>query len=281
MRFRSVNQWLTVFVCFVFQAPATIVSAQSLSIGSLEDSFEVARNLTEISGLAVASENSVYAHDDEHGIVYEVSLETRKILAAFALGTPTVAADFEGIAAFDRRIYLITSKGTIYEAPIGEHRTRVRFNTYDTGVGEFCEIEGLTAGPQPSEFLVVCKTPKNSALENRLLIYKWNLEERLPVEEPWIDLPFSDFLTIRERAAFRPSAIEWRASDGTIMVLSARNQLLVQLSRDRAFVSKASIEATRHRQAEGLAAMSSGALIIADEGTLRLPGKISIYSPKN
>ena len=265
--------------CFGIWWLGSVVMAQGLSLGPLQSQFELARNLTEISGLAVASETSVYAHDDEHGIVYEVSLETQDVLAAFALGTPTVAADFEGIATLEDRVYLITSAGELYEAPIGEHRTRVRYNVYDTGIGEFCEIEGLANGPEPSDFLIVCKTPKSDALADHLLIYKWSLEERRPVEDPWVDMLFSEFLTMRERTSFRPSAIEWDASSEMITVLSARNRLLVQFNREKTVLSKTMIEPTRHRQAEGLAAMPSGNLIIADEGTLRLPGQISIYDP--
>ena len=55
-------------------------------MGDASNHFQLARGLTEISGLAVASENSVYAHNDEHGIIYEIALSNGEIVAAFALG---------------------------------------------------------------------------------------------------------------------------------------------------------------------------------------------------
>ena len=81
-------------------------------LGDAQNHFQLARGLTEISGLAVASENSVYAHNDEHGIIYEIDLSSGAILAAFALGEPTVQADFEGIAVFGQRIYPRDKRGS-------------------------------------------------------------------------------------------------------------------------------------------------------------------------
>ena len=96
--------------------------------------FFLPQGLSEISGLAVASPNTVYAHNDEYAIVYEIALDTGKALKAFALGKPTVKGDFEDIAVRGGNVYLLASDGHLYEAPIGEHRQRVRYNVYDTGV---------------------------------------------------------------------------------------------------------------------------------------------------
>jgi len=109
--------------------------------------------LAEVSGLAVASDRTVYAHDDEHGIVYEIDVLSGEMGAIFALGHPTIRGDFEGIATYDGLIYLITSDGLLFETQIGAHKERVPFNSYSTGIGEFCEIEGLTVKQANSIFL--------------------------------------------------------------------------------------------------------------------------------
>lgn len=239
--------------------------------------FKLVRGLTEISGLAVASENSVYAHNDEHGIVYEIVLADGEVVAAFALGDPTAQADFEGIAADDGRIYLVTSTGLLYEAIIGAHRARVRYNVFDTGAGEFCEVEGITPGPAPAEFLLICKTARQAALKGRLLVFKWSLADRIPVRAPWLNVGLSGILTGEERINFRPSAIEWRGQNSSLLVLSARNQLLISLHRDGTVLFKKTLPKATHPQAEGVVIMPSGDLVIADEGTMRLPGALTIY----
>src|ERR1700704_3308634 len=73
--------------------------------------FYLPDGLREISGLAVASNNTVYAHDDNYAIVYEVDLNLQKAIRAFALGKPTVRGDFEDIAVRDGSVYLLTSDG--------------------------------------------------------------------------------------------------------------------------------------------------------------------------
>ena len=113
--------------------------------------------LSEISGLAAASPNSVFAHDDERGIIHEVSLDDGRIIRSFAIGNPVLSGDFEGIAADGERLWLIDSEGVIHAFNAGPDRTRVRQVEYDTGVGEYCEIEGLSLAPDPDKLMIVCK----------------------------------------------------------------------------------------------------------------------------
>ncbi len=272
------SRWIGLALAVIYASGAGAAAQQApLKLGDRSGYFQLARGLTEISGLAVASDHSVYAHNDEHGIVYEVALSSGEIISAFALGEPTTRADFEGIAVFDGRIYLVTSSGLVYEAIIGAHRDRVRYNIFDTGAGEFCEIEGIAQGPEPAEFLLICKTARQTALKGRLVIFKWSLVDRLPVVAPWTSIPLSGLLTGKERENFRPSAIEWRRQNSSLVVLSARNQLLLNLRQDGTILSKKSLPRAAHPQAEGVAIMPSGELVIADEGTMRTAGALTVY----
>lgn len=234
--------------------------------------------LREVSGLAMASENSVYAHNDEHSIVYEVMLADGAVKAAFAMGDPTVNADFEGIAVQSERVYLITSTGLIYEAPVGAHRERVRFNVFDTGVGAFCEVEGLTLADTKGEFLILCKSPKVKELSDRLTIYRWSLNDRMPVTDAWLQKPYGDFLSADDVQTFRPSAIEWNMAGQTGVILSARSHQLVVINGKGAVLKLHNLDADLHVQAEGVALTPSGELVIADEGAGRGPGRLSVYS---
>lgn len=267
---------LAMVLCLVLHA-AAYAQEQLFQFDGASDHFQLNQGLTEISGLAVASKNSVYAHNDEHGIVYEINIADGKIVAAFALGSPTARADFEGIAAYEGRIYLVTSAGLIYEAIIGAHRARVRYNIFDTGISEFCEVEGISPGPRPAEFLLICKTTYKTTLGGHLVIFKWSLAERGPVNTPWLKIPLTNLLTPEERKKFRPSAIEWLPQNNSLIVLSARNQVALSLNRDGTLLSKKALAPANHPQAEGIAFMPTGDLVIADEGTMRLPGALTIY----
>lgn len=236
--------------------------------------------LLEISGLAADGDDFVFAHNDEFAIVYKINLKTGKLVSAFALGAPTAQADFEGIARNGDRIYLISSSGMLYESLIGKNRKRVRFNIFDTGAGAECEIEGLANGPQANEFLILCKTPRGNKNEQTLEIYKWNIDERRPVENPWIQIPYTEILDRNERDDFRPSAIEWDSATETIMILSARNGVYLSLTPHGKIIQFKKFPRADHNQAEGIAYISGKGLIIADEGSGRKPGMITVYKLK-
>ena len=242
------------------------------------------KGLLEISGLAVASDNSVFAHNDEHGIVYEISIETGDIMRAFAMGDPTIAADFEGIATTTDRIYLITSKGILYESLIGAHQSRVKFNAYDTGVGSNCEVEGLANGPIDeagwASFLILCKSPRQPELKDRLTIYQWSLLERRPVTEPWLSVDRDEILLQSEQKKFKPAGLEWQAKTERLFVISGGNRQFLQLTSKGDKISNFVLSDLHHSQTEGLAIMPDGALVFADEGSRAKPGSLSIYKAK-
>lgn len=251
---------------------------RALPDGAPTRQINLPNGLQEISGLAVASENSVYAHNDEFAIIYEIDLETGEVPVAFAMGDPTARGDFEGITTANGRVYLITSTGLIYESPIGAHRQRVRFNIYDTGTSDLCEVEGLTTGPTPGEFLILCKTALQPELTHRLIIYRWNIFDRSPVTGPWLSIPYTELLEDAEFENFRPSAIERNHDDNSFVILSARNGIFLVLESNGALASKRRLRRDVHPQAEGVAIMPSGELIIADEGAKRGVGKLAIFN---
>lgn len=239
--------------------------------------FYLPQGLTEISGLAVASNDSVYAHDDNFAIVYEVALTSEKTVKAFALGKPTVKADFEDIAVRGHNVYLLTSDGRIFEAPVGENRQRVLYNVYDTGVGEHCETEGLANGPTESDFLILCKKPHEVQLKDHLVIYIWNLRERMPVATPWLNVSLNGVVEALDQANFHPSAFVWRRDKGTLIILSAKGHSAIEIDQQGRLVDRIKLDKQRHPQPEGLTLMPDGRLIVSDEGS-RGHGKISVYN---
>ena len=242
--------------------------------------FYLPEGLREISGLAVASANTVYAHDDNYAIVYEVDLNLHKAVKAFALGKPTVKGDFEDIAVRDGYVYLLTSDGRLYEAPIGENRKRVRYNAYDTGVGTHCETEGLVNGAAEGEFLILCKKAHDVEFKDRLVIYKWNLHDRTPVTTPWMNVSLDGLVETLDQANFHPSAIAWRRDSGTFIIVSAKGHSVIEIDQQGHLIDRVKLDKVDHPQPEGLTLMPDGRLILSDEGP-QGHGKISVYNPPN
>lgn len=233
--------------------------------------------LLEVSGLAAAGPNSVFAHDDEHAIVHEINVETGEIIRSFALGDPTIAGDFEGIATAKGKLYLVTSDGLIYAFNAGEDRTRVTYRTHDTGIGPRCEIEGLSRAPGGDHLLILCKRLRRGEDVHRLEIYRWELGTEHAPQDPWIEIALDSFLNRQEQAEFGPTGLEWDEEHGRFLIVSARNRLLIDLSLDGTVLSKRRLDGKRHQRVEGIAILEGCRLALADEGNVTSRARLAVY----
>lgn len=228
--------------------------------------------LTEISGLAVLGPR-LFAHEDEHGIVYEIDPARGRLVKAFALGEPTKRDDFEGIAVADGRFYLVSSAGRLYEAAEGEDGERVLFNSYATGVGRDCEVEGLAFEPGDRTFLLPCKRNRP---EGFVVLHRWSLERRAPVAGPPTLIPVSDLAGPIGARSFSPSGIERHAPSGHYLLVAAREEAIAEITPDGGVVAVRRLP-HRHRQTEGIALLGSR-LALADEGG-RGRAHLTLYEP--
>ncbi len=231
-------------------------------------------DLREISGLAVAGPTSVFAHNDEQGVVHEVSIEDGRTLRSFRFGE---RGDYEGIAARDGRVFVITSEGMLSSLATAANSAAVTPDTVDTGAGEQCEIEGLSLAPQPGQLLILCKEIRGRGNRGRLLVLAWDIAARRLLPQPFIDADLSDALG-ENRRGFAPSGIDWDQGRRRIVIVSARNRLLLELDESGQVTAQRVLEALRHPQAEGVAVMPNGALVVADEaGDSGGPGRLTVY----
>ncbi len=222
--------------------------------------------LLEVSGLAAASENSVFAHNDEHAIVHEIDVETGRATRIFALGDPTIEGDFEGIAVAAGMIYLVTSDGLIYAAIPGRDGERVAYRTHDSGVGPLCEVEGLTNAPDGGYLLLLCKRLRRGQSPPRLEIHRWRLGTEHAEPEPWLSIPLDSFLSDSEAAELGPSGIEWDSVNERFLIVSGRSQLLISIDRQGNVIETRQLQTALHPKAEGIAILPACRLLLADEG---------------
>jgi hypothetical protein len=84
--------------------------------------WNLPKRLDEISGLALSTDDRLFAHDDGNAASStRIDWHRGRIVKGFALGDPPVKDDFEGIAIAGTDFYLVTSGGVLYRAP-GERR---------------------------------------------------------------------------------------------------------------------------------------------------------------
>ena len=250
------------------EANATTADEDGVRVISLPD------GLREISGLAVAGPTSLFAHNDERGVVSEIDIATGRVLRAFTFGGRD---DYEGIAAHDGRVFVISSRGMLSSFAAVADGATVTPETVDTGAGDQCEIEGLSLSPRPGQLLILCKEVRGRGNRDRLLIFAWDIAARRLAPQPFVDVDLREALG-ENRRGFAPSSLDWDASRRRLVILSARNRLLLETDESGQILTQRVLDANRHPQAEGVAVMPNGALAVADEaGDSGGPGRLTVY----
>ncbi|MCY3554692.1 MAG: SdiA-regulated domain-containing protein [Gemmatimonadetes bacterium] len=226
------------------------------------------RRLREISGLAMLAGDRLLAHDDERGTVVEIDYRDGSIVKDFELGGPRgrVADDFEGIAAAEDRLFLVTSTGRLYEFGEGDNGAAVPYNRYETGVGRFHEIEGLAYDPDRRMLLLLSKNPRNPRQGDQIAIYRWSLDSRRLVEGGSILIEAAAFARPIDRDTFQPSGVERHPASGNLFIVAARQRAVAEITPGGTVLSVRRLTASLHRQAEGITFAADNTLVIADEG---------------
>lgn len=234
--------------------------------------------LNEISGLALTADRRLLSVTDEAAIVYELDYADGRLLKAFALGDPTVRGDFEGIAWSEGRVWLTTSEGVIYETTEGADGERVAFTAYKTGLGKHCEIEGLTYRRSDGMLLLPCKKIRKKSDVRNLVIFAWSTSSRATVGKKTIALPDRDIATALRMNRFNPSGIAIDETTGNLLIVAARQRAVIELDESGRLLSTRLLPTAAHRQAEGIAILPTGDILIADEGGGHR-ARLAIYSP--
>lgn len=230
------------------------------------EQVKLARALQEISGLAVTGDGRLFAHADERGVVVQVDGCRGTIEKSFALGSPPVRADFEGIAIAGERFFLITSAGRLYETREGANGATVPFTMLDTGFGKSCEVEGLAYEPADRVLLIGCKRSSHPALRGNVVVFRWSLERGAPASPIGLTIPLRDVVKKGGDRSFGTSTIERDARSGHYVLIAGPEQLLLEVTPTGAVVATRPLSHRVHRQPEGATFLGDSVLVIADEG---------------
>jgi uncharacterized protein YjiK len=261
-----------------WQEPAPLLERYDLSEGA-GSSEKLPRALQEISGLAATPDGRLFAHDDERAVVYQLDPETGEIIKAFAVGFLGEKGDFEGIAVAGERFFLITSDGRLFEFREGEPGSTVRYRIHPLNLGMVCEMEGLAVDPAMGTLLLPCKTPRSDRLKDHLVVLSVALESMRLDPTPRVAIPLEELDSRGLDDKFHPSSIEVHPGTGSLILVAAREEAMVELSSDGEILATKELKRKDHPQPEGLAFLPDGTLILADEGQGDR-GTITRYAPR-
>lgn len=259
--------------------------------------FKLPKRLREVSGLALTDAGTLLAHNDELAVVYQLNIEDGLVGGYLQLGNPPAADDFEGIATTHQRLYLVTSRGAIYEANLPGRSGQAAGDSADeravsSRVTSFthhdavlpCEVEGLTFDESLGALLAACKHIYDDDEGDKpvIRVYAWNLDRRAYDPEPFLQLTESDFEGITPGLKkLRPSGITL-TDTGNLLLVSRHGSrpALLEITRKGAVVALAEIPwKKKHHQTEGIVLTDTNQLVLADEGGKSRKGRLGVYQP--
>lgn len=228
--------------------------------------WRLPKKLREISGLAITPDGRVMGHDDEVAIIHQIDIESGEVTKRFALGEPVRRGDFEGLAIDgDGDFYLTTSKGRLHRFREGDDRAHVEYETFDTGLRDIGEVEGLAFHEADRCVVLACKTNHTAELKSALALYAWSPRTPSEPAKPWLILPAEPLADAVGARSFHPSSVEIDPVSGRLIVIAARENAMVELDGNGLLLAARGL-GRHHRQAEGGTILQDGSLVIADEG---------------
>lgn len=237
----------------------------SLFAAETDRQWRLPERLREISGLALSPDGRLFAHDDEQAVIYELDTREGRIVKAFALGdAEIVRGDFEGLAITPNGdFWMTTSQGRLYRFREAADGARTRFERFDTGLRDVCEIEGLAHLAAEESLILACKQNQTRSMRDTVSLHAWRIGAN-QAASPWRQWPVAALATAAGVENFRPSSLDIDASTGRLLLLSARNAALAEI--DGETITSARALGRQHTQAEGVVSLADGSLAISDEG---------------
>ena len=235
--------------------------------------FDLPGRLEEVSGLAFAPDGRLFAHDDERARVHEIDPVTGAVGKRFDLGQQVVRDDFEGLAIVDDRFFLVSSLGRLYEFREGDDREELVYRVTDSGVGGDCEVEGLDYDPRDGVLLIACKTVTSQRAS--VVVHRLSLDPDLGLLPPLV-VRKADLIPHGLDAEFDASAVAVSLDD-TILLLSGRDDALIEVDRSGNVLSVVQLSKSRHPQSEGLALGPDGTIYVSDERADGKDARLTVY----
>ena len=285
---RSLPPWRLVIRAAAFCIPLVGLGSVQQATSQTLDRYDLSADagvqiklpaaLGEVSGLATTPDGRLFSHDDERAILYQIHPETGAILKSFSVGLIGTRGDFEGLAIAGERFFLITSRGSLLEFREGDSGASMGYEIHSLGLEAKCELEGLAFHGASGSLLIPCKNPRSDHLDDHLVVFSVPLDSMKPDLVPLVFLPLEAVDASGLGKNFHPSSIEVDPQTGSLILLAAREEAMIELSPQGEIRGSREFKRRSHPQPEGLAFLPDGTMVLADEGQGGR-GTITLYHP--
>lgn len=273
------------------QAPAPVAPPEQVAmvpgydLSRPDRSFQLPSVLAEVSGLTDISDTSVGCVQDEDGAIFVYDLEKQTITSRIPFGKP---GDYEGLSFVDGMFFVLRSDGMLFTVSGDWEHPVVTSQALEATTKNH---EGLGFDARHQRLLVAAKSPAGKGKENkdRRLVFGFDIVSKRFEAEPVLEISVSalhDFAKAngiplpqkknkkgRSRDLLRllPASIAVHPSTDEIYVLSAMDRTLAVFDRAGNVLALAVLPEELFAQPEGITFLSSGDMVIANEGSGRTP----------
>lgn len=236
--------------------------------------FDLPGRLDEISGLAMADDGRLLAHDDERGRIHAIDPRTGEVGKRFDLGGGPVQGDFEAMAAVGERLFVVSSLGFLYEFREGADRENVGYRVTDLGIGGACEVEGLDHDPLDDALLVACKA--STPDRGEIVVHRFPVDSAQGALTP-LRIPKAELASHGLPPDFDASAIVVGPT-GTLLLVAGPQEVLIEVDRAGRILGAVRLDRDRHPQPEGLEVGADGVLYVSDERSDKRNAHLTAYA---
>lgn len=243
--------------------------------------YKLPGRLTEISGLASTGDR-VFAITDEVGKIYELDINSGKIIKKFFLGRWTAEADFEGLAIFDEIFVAVTSNGNLYFFKEGSNDQSVGYDIIKTDLKSKYNIEGLCYDKRTHSLLLACKEFAGKGNDDYRAVYSFSLKSLKMDKNPRYLISLKKLKKKFDIKNFYPSGIVYNSAGNSFFILYSKGGPgIIEVSEEGKIIGSAKLKSKNHRQPEAITFIKDDILIIADEGAGKSAAITKYYPNSN
>ena len=257
----------------------TSAAEYNYNLKSPEHTWDLPKDLLEVSGNTWVDENHFILIEDSHPILYIVKTDDKNVNVEKTIPFQKEEKkkfDLEDVTLVNDEVYGLRSQGTLYK--IKNRNAKPEVEKIATSLSGDNDVEGLCYDPVTKNLLLACKD--NSGIKNAdkhtKAVYEFNLQTGKLVEKPFLVIEREDFEQLaNDKIDFNPSAIAVHPVSHNIYLLSTRgSKCMAVFNRDGQLISFQKIDDDLMDQPEGICFSPDGKLYISSEGKKDDPGKL-------
>ncbi|MGZ3845749.1 MAG: SdiA-regulated domain-containing protein [Flavisolibacter sp.] len=227
--------------------------------------------LNEISGLSFNDDdNSLIAISDSKPKVFEINLDKQKLKDYTDRVVPP-NSDIEDVAKVDSAVFVLSSKGIIYEVPKKKDSGHVKsYRFWSTDQNDF---ETLYYDASVNSLIMLCKKCPVDKGKDIRTAYRFDLASKQFDSSAFYTFSTNDVkkLVNDDNAKFEPSAASIHPINKRLYVLSSAGNLLVVADTRGKIIEAYELNPNQFPQAEGIAFAPNGDMFISNEGKYGAP----------